>query len=279
MRSLLLFAGLLVAAASSRAATETVLDADGDVGSSPAVAIGADGRGLVAYRDATNADLKVAHCADLACTSATLSTMDAAGDVGRFAAIAGARTDEASSVISTRRSRRSRPRTATTSRAAARPSPSSTRRVSRPDVGRHRHRRPGPRLLRAAGGRDHPVAVAHCADAACTTATVSGLPGLVGEGRSTGTTRRRHRCRRPGAGRVRLDRVHARPGGGPGGRPLRGRALHRRDRDPADRRARRSLADRDVRRAPAVAVHRTFRAGARLVPARLLRPPFAAERP
>jgi hypothetical protein len=88
MRSFVLIAALVASASPSHGATVTVLDSMGDVGASPSVAIGADGRGLVAYYDATNGDLKVAHCADLACTSATVSTLDSAGDVGQYAALA-----------------------------------------------------------------------------------------------------------------------------------------------------------------------------------------------
>jgi len=46
------------------------------------VTIGADGLGLISYYDATNGDLKVAHCADIACTSATITALDTAGVVG-----------------------------------------------------------------------------------------------------------------------------------------------------------------------------------------------------
>jgi hypothetical protein len=59
-----------------------VLDTDGDVGWSPAIAIGADGLPVVAYLDYGNLDLKVAHCADVACTSATLAVVDAEGEIG-----------------------------------------------------------------------------------------------------------------------------------------------------------------------------------------------------
>src|SRR5437867_754121 len=53
----------------------TTLDGSGNVGRYSSVTIGADGLGLISYFDATNADLKVAHCSDLACTSATLTTL------------------------------------------------------------------------------------------------------------------------------------------------------------------------------------------------------------
>ncbi len=47
--------------------TLTTLDGAGDVGQYSSVTIGADGLGLISYFDATNADLKVAHCSDLFC--------------------------------------------------------------------------------------------------------------------------------------------------------------------------------------------------------------------
>ena len=53
------------------------------MGRHTSLAIGADGLGLISYQDVTNDDLKVAHCADVACTGATLSTVDAAGSLVR----------------------------------------------------------------------------------------------------------------------------------------------------------------------------------------------------
>jgi hypothetical protein len=67
--------------------TLTTLDSAGEVGLFTSVTIGADGLGLISYSDATNGDLKVAHCADVACTSATLTTLDSWGDVGRYSSI------------------------------------------------------------------------------------------------------------------------------------------------------------------------------------------------
>jgi hypothetical protein len=59
----------------------------GDDGQSTSATIGADGLGLVGYYDQTNRDLKVAHCNDVACTSATKTTLDSAGDVGRGSSV------------------------------------------------------------------------------------------------------------------------------------------------------------------------------------------------
>lgn len=45
----------------------TTLDGSGNVGQYSSVTIGTDGLGLISYYDATNGDLKVAHCSDLFC--------------------------------------------------------------------------------------------------------------------------------------------------------------------------------------------------------------------
>jgi hypothetical protein len=52
-----------------------------------AITIGADGLGLISYYDATNQDLKVAHCSDVTCASAACSTLDSTGDVGLYASV------------------------------------------------------------------------------------------------------------------------------------------------------------------------------------------------
>lgn len=62
------------------------VDGDGapggtDVGQYSAIAIGSDGLGLISYYDAVNGDLKVAHCSDVTCTSATTTVY--AGEAGR----------------------------------------------------------------------------------------------------------------------------------------------------------------------------------------------------
>jgi hypothetical protein len=61
----------------------STLDSAVDVGFFPSATIGADGLGLISYRDATNGDVKVAHCSNVACTSAdNVTTIDSAGDTG-----------------------------------------------------------------------------------------------------------------------------------------------------------------------------------------------------
>ena len=69
-------------------ATTTTLDNVGSVGYYTSIALGADGLGIISYSDNTNNDLKVAHCADTACTSATTATLDSVGDVGYHTSIA-----------------------------------------------------------------------------------------------------------------------------------------------------------------------------------------------
>ncbi|MEZ5737986.1 MAG: hypothetical protein R3E68_00065, partial [Burkholderiaceae bacterium] len=59
-----------------------------DMDADTAIAIGSDGLPVISYHDLTNGDLKVAHCVDAACSSATLSTVDGAGNVGGYTAIA-----------------------------------------------------------------------------------------------------------------------------------------------------------------------------------------------
>jgi hypothetical protein len=65
------------------AATLTTLDSTGEVGQDTSVTIGADGLGLISYRDVTNGNLKVAHCSNRACTAATLITLDNTGEIGQ----------------------------------------------------------------------------------------------------------------------------------------------------------------------------------------------------
>jgi hypothetical protein len=60
----------------------TTLDSSGDVGWWGSITIGADGLGLISYLDLANGDLKVAHCSNVACTSATKTTIDSVGQVG-----------------------------------------------------------------------------------------------------------------------------------------------------------------------------------------------------
>jgi hypothetical protein len=64
---------------SCTSADTTTLDNNGDIGSRGVqMAIGVDGLGLISYEENTGNDLRVAHCHDLACTSATTTTLDSA---------------------------------------------------------------------------------------------------------------------------------------------------------------------------------------------------------
>ncbi|MEI8240639.1 MAG: hypothetical protein WCI22_14590, partial [Actinomycetota bacterium] len=67
----------------------TGIDSNGiDAGATTSITIGADGLPIVSYYDVTNGHLKLAHCDTTACVSATTSSIDAAGNVGRWASIA-----------------------------------------------------------------------------------------------------------------------------------------------------------------------------------------------
>jgi hypothetical protein len=70
-------------AACSSNNTITPVDSTGDVGKYTFITIGADGLPVVSYFGVTNANLKVAHCGNVACSSGHLITLlDSAGIVG-----------------------------------------------------------------------------------------------------------------------------------------------------------------------------------------------------
>lgn len=74
--------------ACSTFATATV-DASGKVGDSQtSVTVGTDGLGLISYYEGTSGDLDVAHCSNVACSSANTTAIDSAGDVGRSSSVA-----------------------------------------------------------------------------------------------------------------------------------------------------------------------------------------------
>lgn len=60
----------------------------GDVGRHIDLAIGSDGLPLISYYDPGENDLRVAHCSNAACTAATTTTLDSDGDVGSFTSLA-----------------------------------------------------------------------------------------------------------------------------------------------------------------------------------------------
>jgi len=65
----------------------TTLDATGEMGWFTSITIGSDGLGLISYYDETNGDLKVAHCKDVACSSAVTYVLDSAGRVGLYTSV------------------------------------------------------------------------------------------------------------------------------------------------------------------------------------------------
>jgi preprotein translocase subunit Sec61beta len=65
----------------------TPIDTTGNVGQDTSLITGADGLGLISYQDDTNLDLKVAHCSDTLCTSATITPLDTTGAVGFFTSV------------------------------------------------------------------------------------------------------------------------------------------------------------------------------------------------
>ena len=160
----------------------TTLDSAGNVGESSSIAIGTDGLGLISYYDAENSDLKVAHCANAACTTATVSTLDSTGFVGFSTSIAiGA---DGLGLISYYSDTNSNLKVAHCSNTACTTATVSTL-DSTGDVGLD------PSIAIGADGlglisyydfTNDNLKVAHCSNAACTTATVSTLDttGSVG---------------------------------------------------------------------------------------------------
>jgi len=64
--------------------TITTLDSTGDVGRMTSVTVGEDGLGLISYYTNTNNDLKVAHCSDATCSSATTTIVDGGVSGGSY---------------------------------------------------------------------------------------------------------------------------------------------------------------------------------------------------
>lgn len=69
--------------------TTATVDGSGKVGDSQtSITVGTDGLGLISYYDGTNGDLDLAHCSNTACSSATITAIDATNDVGRSSSVA-----------------------------------------------------------------------------------------------------------------------------------------------------------------------------------------------
>src|SRR5207247_1116590 len=73
--------------ACTEATITTTPDRAGNVGQYSSVTIGTDGLALISYYDATNGDLKVAHCSDSACTAATRTTLQSEDNVGQYSSV------------------------------------------------------------------------------------------------------------------------------------------------------------------------------------------------
>ena len=65
---------------------DNIVDSTG-AGRYNSMIIGRDGLPLISYHDTQNGDLKVAHCTDLTCSQATLTTLDTAGITGKYTSI------------------------------------------------------------------------------------------------------------------------------------------------------------------------------------------------
>jgi len=69
-------------AACSAGNTITIVDSTANVGQFNSVTVGADGLPVISYQDATNLDLKVAHCGNVACSAGnTITTVDSTANV------------------------------------------------------------------------------------------------------------------------------------------------------------------------------------------------------
>ena len=60
----------------------TTIDSGGDVGWYTSITVGADGLPVISSLDGTIDDLKVAHCSNVSCSSATITTVASDGSVG-----------------------------------------------------------------------------------------------------------------------------------------------------------------------------------------------------
>jgi len=69
-----------------------VIDPRTNVGGDSSIAIGTDGLAIISYHDAARGALKIAHCEDVACTSATIAILDRSADASDGAEGVGADT-------------------------------------------------------------------------------------------------------------------------------------------------------------------------------------------
>jgi hypothetical protein len=164
------------------------------VGKDTSFTIGADGLGLISYYDFTNGDLKVAHCSDTNCTAATITTLDATGDVGEYTSITiGAdglglisyfyRTNEDFSVAGDLKVAHCSDTNCT---AATITTLDATDRVGRDTsitIGAD-----GLGLVSYYDWTNQDLKVAHCSDTNCTAATITTLDATDGVGEETSVT-------------------------------------------------------------------------------------------
>lgn len=65
-----------------------IIDESAIVGEYSSIAIGTDGFPLISYYDATNGDLKVAHCNDIYCSKTTITSYSDKWDIGQYTSLA-----------------------------------------------------------------------------------------------------------------------------------------------------------------------------------------------
>ncbi len=162
----------------------TTLDSSGNVGDGQtSVTVGADGLPLISYYDSANGNLEVAHCANTACSSASQTAVDSAGDVGSGSSIAiGA---DGFGLVSYRDATNGHLKVAHCTNLAC-TSATATTVDSGTSVGGDTSLTIGADGLGLVGYFDNGNAdlkVAHCSNADCSSATVTTLDstGLVGE--------------------------------------------------------------------------------------------------
>ncbi len=71
-------------------AVTRIVDSGGadSVGWQASLTLSADGLPFISYYDNTNGNLRVAHCQDVGCSTATITVLDSVGDVGKFTSVA-----------------------------------------------------------------------------------------------------------------------------------------------------------------------------------------------
>ena len=158
-----------------------------EVGWHSSAAFGRDDRALISYRDETNRALKVAHCVDTGCTRATTATIDASNDAGYHTSLAFGNDGKALISYSSGPETSSRGlRVAHCDDAAC--TTATTHLIDPGEDGSYGRGLPTALVIGTDGrgivsyASGHGLKVAHCDDAACTTATVRTLHAGPGVG-------------------------------------------------------------------------------------------------